>query len=210
MERFDVRLLQKEHNRMCILKGAAFVLAAAAAWPFAYGFAYYVPRLVGHTYRLDWLVSLGHPIAIGFVTVLALEGFRHRNPAPIAEDYISRAPMGKHRTVGDYHLRGFGLEVVMLSHLLFAAPRSTLGAIRSFRLLISMTETEVRMAERVVKALAERREWQPASKLDPGLLVVGKLDALGVVWLKEDIEGLRVVLSPRTILRFFPETPIHS
>ena len=201
MPQVNLDALQKEHNTFCTLKGLGYSLLAVVTWLFSFGFIAVAAVLVGWGFGVDWLIRWRYAIAGAAMIVLLVEGIRYAKPMVSSEAWMG-SPL-EATGYSDLQARRFAGAVFVLTHIMFAAPRSTVKAIREFGSYVHCGPAARAASQRALARLAEEGGWIPEKELGLPDNVVSGLARMKTVWLRDEGVGREVHLSPSIKREYF-------
>ena len=183
----DLQASQRQHNVAEALKGTGYLIAGVLLWIVSYWVVvalFWLPCVLWGDVP-SWTVT--RAVAWGGMLLLAVEGVRHGKRlfdlSAYAESVYAQGITGTQteRALGRVTGSPLGTAYV-LSQILFAAPRATVGAIKSFTSLVRFSQEELDTALSLARELAERNAWVPLEPYMKDGPVLVKLFKLGLVW----------------------------
>lgn len=158
---------------------------------------------IGYAFQIQWFWKWSYVFGGIAMIVLLIEGLRYSVPDVSFEELMG--PPEEATGYSNYEARQPGGTVYILTHIMFAAPRSTVNAVRVFRSLVHLGPAACAASERALTKIAETGGWLPARK--PGLPdnVVAGLARMGLLWQRGKETDREVRPHPSIKQEYFPE-----
>mgnify|MGYP001007032664 CR=1 FL=1 len=184
----DLRRQVLRHNLLQVFLVVVLVPGTIALWAVSFWLIHWLIERIGETCCCEWSQVAFYGSWAG-LAALAFWGYQHRNaeiePENFEESEFSEFAPARD-VIAPLDPRHDSREVFLLYSILMAAPKTTILAIRAMRSWIRCDRNAPSHAANVLRQLAVRPGWVPATDFvdhGPGLWLLDRLD---LIWTQID------------------------